>query len=100
MNSYNVGTAAKCQTTFYSDNAKTTPADPTTVKFRLTSPAGVITEYTYPTDAQLVKSGTGVYYVNVTPTAGGVWTYTFRGTGAIVETPEEKFVAVATAFEN
>ena len=99
MNSYTVGTAVKCQMTFYSDEAQTTVADPTGITFRVRAPSGTITEYIYGTDAELVKSGTGVYYVLVTPTAGGIWKYAFEGTGAVVETKERQFLATNTIFQ-
>ena len=100
MNSYPVGTAVKCQMTFYSDEAQTTPADPTAITFRVKAPSGTITEYVYATDAELVKASTGVYYVLVTPTTDDIWTYAFEGTGAVVETKEKQFRATNTIFQD
>lgn len=95
MNSYTVGTAVKCQMTFYSDEAQTTPADPTGVTFTIRPPDAGATTYTYGTDAELVKSGTGVYYViwGTASAADGVgeYFYRFAGTGSVVEAKEGKF---------
>jgi hypothetical protein len=45
--------------------------DPSTVTFKLRSPGGIETSYEYGTDAELVKSSTGDYYVDVTPDFDG-----------------------------
>ena len=98
-NSYPCGTVVKCEVYFYSDAAKTTPADPSAIKFRKQTPAGVVTEHVYGTDADLVKVGTGHYYEYVTPDAAGRWKYVFKGTGAVGISLPGHFDAEATLFE-
>lgn len=98
-NSYYCGTDVKCEVYFYSDAAKTTLADPTTVKFRKKSPSGVVTEHVYGTDAALVKAATGHYYDIVNPDDGGRWEYVFRGSGAVAVTQPGYFEATETLFE-
>lgn len=62
-------------------------ADPTAVTFRIKKPDGTAVSYVYGTDAALVKSTTGVYYVDFAITLAGRHVYRFVGTGA-VETAE------------
>lgn len=78
-NSYHVGSQVKCQGTFTDSNGDNT--DPTTVVFKYRTPGGTTTSYTYLTDAEVVKSATGVYYVLVSITSAGVWWYEFSSTG-------------------
>jgi hypothetical protein len=49
----------------------------------------VTTTYTYP--AQITKSSTGVYYVDVVPDNEGVWDYRWVGTGDVVAAEEGSF---------
>ena len=60
----------------------TTPADPEGVQFDIIDPAGVVTTYVYLTDAELIKSGTGVYYVDFTLDQVGQWRIYVQATGA------------------
>jgi uncharacterized protein YfaS (alpha-2-macroglobulin family) len=53
--------------------------DPDVVKLDLTTPAGVLTTYTYPTG--ITKAGTGQYYATVDANADGNWTYRWYSTG-------------------
>lgn len=56
--------------------------DPTTVKVAVETPSGTTTTYTYGTDAGVIKSGTGVYYIDVDTTGEpGVWYYRWYATG-------------------
>lgn len=55
--------------------------DPTVVKFAYINPAGVQTTLVYGTDAALVKSATGVYYVDVDASSSGDWQYRWWSTG-------------------
>ena len=100
MNSYAQGTTVKCRMLFYQDAAKTTLADPTTVKFRKRTPAGVITEHVYLTDAGLVRASTGDYYDNVDTDAAGVWEYAFEGTGTVDVVEKGKFEVTRTIFQD
>lgn len=100
-NSYEVGTRVRCSMTFYSNpDDITTVADPDTVTFRFKSPLGVVTQYVYPTDIQLVKDSTGVYHVNVTPDVDTEWEYSFKGTGVIAVVKQGRFTATRTIFQD
>src|SRR5574343_513134 len=81
MNVYAVGQLVRCSVAFV--NGAGAAADPTTTSFRFRTPAGVLTTYTYPADAQLVKDSTGAYHVDVTAAAAGVWSWEFTGTGSV-----------------
>lgn len=63
MNQYQRGDLVRTTATF--TNLGGTATDPTTVTATVTNPAGSATAYVYGTDAALVKSATGVYYVDV-----------------------------------
>ena len=47
--------------------------DPTTVRFKVRTPAGVVTTYEYPTATQIVKEAVGMYRLEFTVTAAGTW---------------------------
>lgn len=89
-NEYDIGDLPRLTATFeVSDVA----ADPTAVTFTLREPDGVLTTYTYPADAELVKDATGVYHVDWPVTKAGNHFYRFAGTGAAVAAEERQFVA-------
>lgn len=81
MNSYDLGTLVKCRMRFYTDSSRETLTDPTIVLFRTKAPSGVVTEHTYGTDVELVRSSVGDYYENVDADEPGVWEYLFEGDG-------------------
>jgi hypothetical protein len=55
--------------------------DPTAVLFKYKPPTGATVTYIYLTDAELNKSATGIYYVDVSATESGVWWYEYSSTG-------------------
>lgn len=59
--------------------------DPTTVVVSYKPPQGGWREYTYGTDAELVKSSTGIYYVDFDCGRLGKWTY--KAVGDNIKTP-------------
>jgi len=54
--------------------------DPTTVKFKAETPAGVETVLTYP-HANLTKVSAGIYQARVDLTAGGTWRFEWLTSG-------------------
>jgi hypothetical protein len=62
-------------------NAAGAAVDPTVVKFSYTTPAGVTTTLTYGIDIAVVKSATGVYYVDLDLDTEGTWKYRAYSTG-------------------
>jgi hypothetical protein len=91
MNAYNVGDQIRLEASF--TNIAGTPTDPTTVtcivKRRYQLPPVASTTYTYP--ATITKTGTGEYYVDVTPDNEGIWDYRWVATGTIVAAEESAF---------
>lgn len=89
MNSYHVGDKVRCTGTF--ETAAGTDTDPSAVCFAVKTPSGTETTYTYGTDAALVKSAVGIYYVDVSITEAGTWHYRFYATGTGQAAGEESF---------
>lgn len=95
MNSYTIGTQVRLSATFAIAGVAT---DPTAVTFKIRVPAGTITTYVYGTDAQLVKSATGVYYVDHTTAAEGIHAWRMAGTGTVVAAEEQRFEVKDSRF--
>ena len=96
MNLHDKGDLVRSTATF--TNTAGTATDPTTVVCKVRTPAGVVTTYTYGTDAALVKSATGVYYVDVSLTAVGQWWVRWEGTGTVQQAEEDTFLADESRF--
>lgn len=79
MNQYSKGDLVRCTATFATNAGVAT--DPTAVIFQVSDPAGTTTTYVYGTDTQLVRSATGMYYVDVDANRSGTWRYRFYSTG-------------------
>ena len=75
-----VGDVIRVTGTFAVDDVNT---DPTTIVFKYATPSGTITTLTSGTDAEVVKSATGVYYVDITTTQHGVYRTEWTGTGTV-----------------
>lgn len=94
MNSFVAGTQIKLQGVFKVDSVET---DPTTGNIRCLykNPAGTVTTVTS-TQASMVKSTTGTYYVLVTPgtTQVGVWHYHWEATAGVIVAAEDSFQAL------
>ena len=75
------GTRARLTATFTALGSAV-PGDPASVVFKIRTPAGVVTTLTYGVDAAVVKSATGVYYVDRTLDAKGIWWLQYKGSGA------------------
>lgn len=60
---FNIGDLHQCEITFY--DLADVPADPSTITFTMTKPDGTKLLYTFGSDAELIKVGTGVYKVTV-----------------------------------
>lgn len=89
--SYDKGDLVRCIGTFKDlDGAA---LDPTSVTFKLENPSGAVTTYVYGIDAQLVKTATGIYRVDVDASSPGRYWYKFYSTGT-GQAAEEKDFAV------
>lgn len=56
------------------------------------------TTLVYGTDAELVKSATGVYYVDIDADTAGMWVYRFASTGDGQAAQEGAFLVEASKF--
>lgn len=72
--------------------------DPSTVVFKLRSPAPSVTTYTYGVDAEVVRQGPGHYYVDVQFDQAGKWYYRFEGSGDVTAADEECITVERTVF--
>lgn len=95
MNAYTLGSQIRLTATF---EISDTATDPTAVTFKVRAPSGTVTTYIYGTDAQLVKSATGVYYVDYTPAAEGIYAWRMAGTGTCVAAEEQQFTVKDSRF--
>lgn len=96
MNTYDVGDQVKCSVAFTDANGNA--ADPTTVLFKYKRNHGGTTTLTYGEDDAVEKDGTGSYYVLLTVSAEGTWTYRWEGTGDVVAAAEDAFNTRDSAF--
>lgn len=78
MNGYALGNLVRIGVTFA--NSVGTAVDPAVVKCQVYTPAGVTTTYTYGTDAAVVKSTTGIYYLDVDADEIGEWHFRWYAT--------------------
>lgn len=92
--SYPYGSTFRLSATF--TNASGKADDPTTVIVSVKAPgrSGATTTKTYPTDAEVVRDGTGAYHYDVTMSEGGTWTYRFEGTGAVKAASPDRIIDI------
>ena len=76
---YGKGDLVRVTGTFSDNNG--TAVDPTVVLFKFKAPSSATVTYTYGEDGELIKSATGVYYVDVSATESGKWWHEFSSTG-------------------
>ena len=76
---YLLGSTERLRARFY-EQGTNTPIDPGSVTFTVKSPAPVITQYVYGVDEEVVKEGTGVYYMDILFNETGTWCYRVDGT--------------------
>jgi len=80
------------------ENAAGTDIDPTAVLFSFINPAGTSTTYTYGTDVELVKSATGIYYVDINASSSGVYRWRWYSTGTGQTAAEGSFTVEQSWF--
>jgi hypothetical protein len=83
INAYRLGSLVTLTGRFYSDAAKTIPADPTTVVLTIRDPAGAITT------PAVTNAGVGIRTYAWTPVLRGMHDVRWVGTGAIVSADQE-----------
>jgi hypothetical protein len=68
--------------------------DPTAVTFKIHSPSGIETTRTYGVSG-ITKTGTGIYYSDITLNEGGIWSYRWVGTGSLVAAGQGTLESIA-----
>lgn len=98
MELYTVGDTVRVTSTF-SDLAGTN-ADPTTITFKYRTPAPALTTYSYvyATSTEVVKSTTGIYYVDVALTTSGEFRWRWVGAGALAAADEGPIFVEESSF--
>jgi len=96
INVYDKGDLVRVEGAFKDDDEILT--DPTIVRFKFTTPAGVMTTYVHGTDVQLVRDSTGQYHVDLTPTQSGDWHYSWECSGLVQAAEPWQFVVKPGAF--
>ena len=92
MHQTDIGDILRTTARFTTSTGSTATKDPTTVKFRKSTPAGIVSSVTYSTSqTTIVKDTTGVYYSNITSTSSGVYWYRWTSTGNITTSQEGSF---------
>ena len=87
---YDIGDRIRETVTF--KNASSAVADPTAVKCHVENPAGTVTTHIYAiSTGEIVRSSTGVYYLDVTTTGHGQYEVRWTGTGTVVASVEGWF---------
>lgn len=96
-NVYDIGDTVKLQATIRRASDET-PVDPTTVTFKMKEPDATTTIYVYGTHAEVVREGTGVYYVQWPIDQWGRHSYRFEATGNVRTAEETVFNVNKSAF--
>ena len=87
---YYPGSAIRLTASFRDENG--TDIDPDTLKIKAWSPQGILSQYVYGTDANVVRASAGNYYAEVTPDAAGLWRIRWETTGTnATHATEDKF---------
>ena len=95
MNSYFLGALVRVTGTF--TDANLVAVDPTIVRFKYRKPGSATTvTLVYLTDASLVRTGAGVYYVDLDADTAGNWSYRWEGTGTYQCATENQFNVLGT----
>jgi len=87
---YDIGDQIRETVTF--KNASSAVADPTAVKCHVEAPSGGVTSHIYAVSTgSIVRSSTGVYYLDITTTGFGRYEVRWSGTGTVVASVEGWF---------
>lgn len=95
MNTHDLGDLVRVTGTF-SDPDDDTVMDPAVVKLSVKDPSENVETFVYGTDVEVVKSSTGVYYLDIDADEAGTWYYRWWSTGT-GQAAEENSFEVRTA---
>jgi hypothetical protein len=98
MSDFEQGTLIRSTATF--TNAAGANTDPTTVTVRYRVGTDTVTTKVYVTDAAVIKSATGIFYIDLAVGAlDGTWHVRWEGTGAVVAAVEASFSVKPSQFD-
>lgn len=97
MAQYIVGQVVRLGVTFTSA-ATGTATDPTVVTFSYRPPSGGEVSEVYDVDADVQKTGTGVYVRDLTLNEPGTWHYRWEGSGDVTTANEDSVGVKASLF--
>jgi hypothetical protein len=86
---YDIGDLVRLRATFVSTDL-VTPADPSTIIFRILSPATSVACYSF-VGGSITRATIGAYYKDITPDVYGDWAYNALGTGGVQAVSEWSF---------
>lgn len=96
MNQYELHTTVRTEAEFY--DVEGNLVDPVPLEFKFKTPGGVITTYTYGTNAQVVRRSLGKYTVDVLGNEAGVWSYRYNAGATPRTAVEEQFFINPSVF--
>lgn len=99
MKTFPKGNIVHCTASFR-DVTSGSLVDPASVKFKVETPGGVATEYTYGAGGQVQRLAVGEYYSDVDLDAAGVWHFRFSSTGTGQAAEEDSFSVPKTKFRS
>lgn len=99
MKTFSKGSIIRCTASFR-EVSSGSPVDPTSVKFKVETPGGVATEYTYGVGEQVQNPAVGEYYSDVDLGFAGVWHFRFSSTGTGQAAEEDSFSVPKTKFRS
>ena len=97
MNIYDIGRTIRFGMTLTDINDN--PADPGTLTFRIKDPSGAVTSFVWQTDAELVRSAQGEFYIDYQVGADGPHRYRWESAGSVPAVREHGFYGRAGAFD-
>lgn len=97
MNHFAYGALVRLTITF--ETAAGAAVDPAVVKAQVRDPQLQITTYTYGVDAELTKTATGVYVVDVDANQAGTWFVRGFSTGSGQGAEETGFIVQESMFD-
>lgn len=90
---FDIGDGVRFGSTF--TDLSDTNTDPTTVIVKIQDPSGDVETLEYGVDADVIKSATGIYYVDRTIDEAGVWWQRWTGAGALIVAQEDSILVQA-----
>ncbi len=97
MNRFAYGSLVRLTITF--ETATGAATDPAVVKAQVRAPQLQITTYTYGVDAQLTRTATGIYVIDVDANQVGTWFVRGFSTGSGQAAEETGFIVQESVFD-